>query len=82
MLVDTPWHSMDTFGQRIDIITKIDGLSFDEAYADRNYHTMGDMNIPFLSLDSIVKNKKSSGREKDLLDIKELQKWKEKRTGL
>ncbi|HNV45904.1 MAG TPA: hypothetical protein PKJ16_02610 [Spirochaetota bacterium] len=65
---------------RIDIITKIDGLTFDEAYADRNYHMTDDAKIPFLSLDSIVKNKNASGREKDILDIKELLKRKEKRT--
>ncbi|MDX9818502.1 MAG: hypothetical protein RBT16_06275 [Desulfococcus multivorans] len=65
---------------RIDIITKIDGLSFDEAYADCNHHLIDDMKIPYLSLDSIIVNKKSSGREKDLLDLKELLKWKETRT--
>ena len=65
---------------RIDSITKIDGLSFDEAFADCTHHVIDDMKIPYLSLDSIIVNKKSSGREKDLLDLRELMRWKEKRT--
>lgn len=61
---------------RIDIITKIDGVSFNEAFKDRKYYSIKKNKIPYISIDIIIKNKRASGREKDILDIKELMKWK------
>ncbi len=58
---------------RIDIITKIDGVSFDEAYDKRKYIRISGHDVPFISLDHLIRNKKSSGREKDIVDVKELE---------
>lgn len=63
---------------RIDIITKIDGVSFDEAYNDRKYYSIKKNRVPYISLDIIIKNKRATGRDKDILDIEELLKWEKK----
>lgn len=57
---------------RIDILTKIDGLDYDEAAASRVINSLGGLKLPALSLDALIKNKIASGREKDLLDVQEL----------
>ena len=54
---------------RIDIMTSISGVTFDEAWADRLEGSLETHSIPFLGVRSFVKNKRASGRPKDLLDI-------------
>lgn len=56
--------------RRIDIITSIDGVSFQEADIDKITVPIDGLNIPVLSRDMLIKNKEASGREKDLLDLK------------
>ena len=51
--------------RRIDIITKIDGVEFNKAYAEKEEIEIEDMKLPFLSKKNLIKNKKSTGREKD-----------------
>lgn len=58
--------------RRIDIITKIDGVDFKKAYSDRQEVEIEDIKIPFLSKEDLIKNKESTGREKDKLDAKYL----------
>ena len=58
--------------RRIDIITKIDGVDFKKAYSDRQEVEIEDIKIPFLSKEDLIKNKESTGREKDKLDVKYL----------
>ena len=60
--------------RRIDILTFIDGVEFDEAYLNKEEIEVGDIKIPFLSLEHLIKNKESTGREKDILDVKYLKK--------
>ena len=60
--------------RRIDIITKISGVEFDEADADKIVVNIENLNIPVLSIDLLIKNKMATGREKDLLDAKLLMK--------
>jgi predicted nucleotidyltransferase len=57
---------------RIDIITAIDGVTYEEADKDKKYVELGGMKLPVLSLDKLIKNKMSTGREKDKLDVKTL----------
>lgn len=59
---------------RIDIITKIEGVRFDEAFRDALRLGDGDTKIPFLSLKHLIANKLATGREKDALDAKEIKK--------
>ena len=60
--------------RRIDIITTIDGVKYEEADADKILVEIEDLKIPVLSIDKLIKNKISTGREKDLLDVKLLKK--------
>ena len=58
--------------RRIDIITKIDGVDFNKAYSDKQKMEIEGIKIPFLSKEDLIKNKESTGREKDQLDVKYL----------
>lgn len=64
--------------RRIDIITSIDGVEFNEAWDDCIKLQVEGIQIPILSLDKLIKNKESSGREKDTLDLKNLKRIKNK----
>ena len=56
--------------RRIDIITQIDGVTYDEADEDKIVVEVEELKLPILSLDKLIKNKMSTGREKDKLDAK------------
>lgn len=60
---------------RVDVITNIDGVSFEEAEADRRLIQVGDLNCPVISPQLLLKNKLASARPKDLADAAELQAW-------
>ena len=55
--------------RRIDILTRIDGVSFDEAWDGRVVVEAAGLRLPFLGRVELVRNKKASGRAKDLADI-------------
>lgn len=64
---------------RIDLLTSIDGLGFDEAWPRRaSGHLLGRV-VPILSREDIVRNKRASGRAKDLIDIELLETPTDKR---
>jgi hypothetical protein len=54
---------------RIDIITGISGVSFDEAWTDRIHGEIGGVPAAFLSLRLFRRNKLAAGRTKDLADL-------------
>jgi hypothetical protein len=56
--------------RRIDIITSIDGVTFPDADADKTMVPVDGMPVPLLSVDKLIKNKETTGREKDRLDAK------------
>ena len=58
--------------RRIDIITKIEGVDFEKANSDKQDIEIEGIKIPFLSKENLIKNKESTGREKDKLDAKYL----------
>lgn len=57
---------------RIDILTAIEGLNFDECYKKKFLYRKNEMKINFISLNDLLKNKKLVGRHKDLDDIRNL----------
>ena len=59
--------------RRIDLITHIDGVDFDDAYPSRKIIVMEGLNLPFISKENLIKNKKSTGRDKDRIDVKYLE---------
>jgi hypothetical protein len=54
---------------RIDIITAIDGVSFEDAWARRVESRYGDQAVHFISKQDLIANKRASGRKQDLLDL-------------
>jgi len=59
---------------KIDIIAALDGLTFDECYSNSVTIFINKIEIRYLSFDDLKKNKKLTGRLKDLADIEELEK--------
>ena len=57
---------------RIDILTGVSGLTFDECWKERQEFVFENEKINFISLRHLRSNKKESGRDKDNLDLKNL----------
>ena len=58
---------------RIDILTGISGVSFDEAWANRGSGKIADTAVFVISRDLLIKNKRAANRDKDQGDIKLLE---------
>jgi hypothetical protein len=54
---------------RIDVLTSISGVDFDDAWPRRLEISVGDLAVPVIGRSDFIANKKASGRPKDLLDI-------------
>jgi hypothetical protein len=59
---------------RIEILTSIDGVEFAECYRNKRIVTIDDIDVSFISLEDLKKNKKASGRYQDLADLEHLEK--------
>lgn len=57
---------------RIEVITGISGVRFDECYAERVVDTLEGVRVDIISLHHLMKNKKASGSHKDLNDLESL----------
>lgn len=57
---------------RIDILTELTGITFDEAWPDRIQRPFGDVDVDFIGRDAFLRNKRATGRAKDLGDIEGL----------
>ena len=57
---------------RIDILTDLTGLDFDEVWPDRVRKPFGDVTVDFIGRDAFIRNKRATGRAKDLGDIEGL----------
>ena len=55
-----------------DILTELTGLSFEDAWPDREPGTFGGLTVDFIGLDAFIRNKRATGRTKDLGDIEGL----------
>ncbi len=60
--------------RRIDLLTSISGVEFDEAVADSITATLGGCPVSFIGLQALIRNKRASGRTKDVADAEELEK--------
>jgi len=54
---------------RIDILTKISGVTFEEAWTTRVTIDISGLNVPVIGKELFLVNKKAAGRPKDLLDV-------------
>ena len=59
--------------RRIDVINDIDGVLFEDAYKDKDIVNIEGLNVPIISKQKLIINKKSTGREKDRLDADRLE---------
>jgi predicted nucleotidyltransferase len=58
---------------RIDVLQRIDGVTFDEAWANRVQGNIdGEVPASLISREDLIRNKLAAGREQDLLDVKTL----------
>jgi len=57
---------------RIEILTTISGVSFETCYRDRVESVFGGTEVTLISLDDLKRNKRASGRYKDLDDLEHL----------
>jgi hypothetical protein len=58
--------------KRIDLLTSIDGVGFDECWADHIVLDIGGLAVPFIDVDHLIVNKRASGRLQDLADAEAL----------
>jgi hypothetical protein len=59
---------------RVDILTDIPGVTFDEAWNSRLYVTLDGVTLPIIGKAQLIKNKRAVGRLQDLADAEELEK--------
>lgn len=55
--------------RRIDILTALTGVDFESAWRSRVMHRVGSLEIPFLDRDTLIRNKRATGRLRDLADV-------------
>lgn len=55
--------------RRIDILTELTGLEFEEAWPDRVRRPFGEVDVDFIGRAAFLRNKHALGRPKDLGDI-------------
>lgn len=58
---------------RIDLLTRIDGVEFEEVEQTRLWVKLSDLDVPVISPELLLRNKQSTGRLKDLADAEALQ---------
>lgn len=58
---------------RVDILTHIDGVDFDEAWRARISASFGPVASQVLSREHLIRNKRASGRLQDLADLERLE---------
>jgi hypothetical protein len=57
---------------RIDLLTTIDGVTFEEAWLHRKSGPFGTETVDYIGLTDLIRNKQASGRPQDLLDVTDL----------
>jgi hypothetical protein len=57
---------------RIELITSINGVEFEECYSSRVEDNLDDITVNLIDLKHLKINKKASGRYKDLNDLEQL----------
>lgn len=58
---------------RIDILTEISGVAFEDAWPRREWFVVDGQRLPFLGRADLATNKRAAGRPKDLADLAALE---------
>lgn len=73
-LTESDLHTSGTIYQvgvppnRVDVITTVDGVTFEDAWRDRTTVTIEGLRVPIIGRAHLVLNKRTVGRPQDLLD--------------
>ena len=59
--------------RRIDIMTSITEVAFEDAWRGRATHRVDGLEVPFIGREALLANKRATGRPKDLADIDALE---------
>jgi hypothetical protein len=59
---------------RIDILTSISGITFEEVFASSHIYEDEDLKVRCIHINALIQNKESTGRLKDLADADKLKK--------
>jgi len=57
---------------RIDLLNRIDGVTYEEARASTVRGRYGDVEVTFIGKEDLLRNKRATGRHRDLGDVEEL----------
>ena len=57
---------------RVDIITSLTGVSWDEVFAGRVAGNYGDVPVSFIGRQQLIVNKRATGRARDIADLEAL----------
>jgi hypothetical protein len=57
---------------RLEITTSISGVEFEECYQAKIVDLFDDIEVNVIDLENLKKNKKASGRTKDIADVEQL----------
>ncbi len=60
---------------RVDILNQIDGVTFAEVDATKQFVEIDGLEIPVISPEMLLKNKQSTGKVKHQSDAEELRLW-------
>lgn len=63
---------------RLDILTAIDGVTFEQAWNSRQPGSYGAESMWVIGIDALIENKRAAGRERDLLDVRELERRRDR----
>ncbi|UCH92498.1 MAG: nucleotidyltransferase [Candidatus Aminicenantes bacterium] len=58
---------------KIDVINEASGIDIDDCYSRRNVVHIDGIDISLISKEDLIKNKKASGRTKDIADVEDLE---------
>jgi hypothetical protein len=58
---------------RIDVLTSITGIDFDEAWPGRRHITLDDTRVPVIGIQELIRNKRAAGRLQDRADAEVLE---------
>lgn len=57
---------------RVDFLTTLTGVSWEEAESGKQMGAYGDISVPFIGRPQLIANKRALGRKRDLADLEAL----------
>ena len=63
------FFAIGNYPYRIELLTTIPGVTFAECYSRRVEIDVEGVRVPFIQLDDLLQNKRTTGRPQDIADI-------------